>query len=71
MVVILVTSTGNFINRNARPGVLICQLIEAAGCDHVITMDLHDPQFQGYFTIPVDNLLSAPVLNVIVDYQVH
>ena len=31
----------------ARPGTLIANTLMAAGCDHVITMDLHDPQFQG------------------------
>lgn len=37
-------------------------MLEAAGCDHVITMDLHDPQFQGFFDIPVDNLFSHPLI---------
>lgn len=31
-------------------------LFACVGCDHIITMDLHDPQFQGFFNIPVDNL---------------
>lgn len=32
------------------------------GADHIITMDLHDPQFQGFFDCPVDNLLSMPLM---------
>jgi ribose-phosphate pyrophosphokinase len=36
--------------------------IEAAGADRVITMDLHAPQVQGFFRIPVDDLYAAPVL---------
>ena len=36
--------------------------IEAAGADRVITMDLHAPQVQGFFTIPVDDLYALPVL---------
>jgi ribose-phosphate pyrophosphokinase len=36
--------------------------IEAAGCDRVVTMDLHAPQIQGFFRIPVDNLYALPVL---------
>jgi ribose-phosphate pyrophosphokinase len=36
--------------------------IEAAGCDRVITLDLHAPQIQGFFRIPVDNLYALPVL---------
>jgi len=34
----------------------------AAGADRALTMDLHAPQIQGFFTVPVDQLLAAPVL---------
>lgn len=36
--------------------------IEAAGADRVVTMDLHAPQIQGFFRIPVDNLYGHPSL---------
>ncbi|GMV99750.1 MAG: ribose-phosphate pyrophosphokinase [Candidatus Hydrogenedentota bacterium] len=36
--------------------------IEAAGADRVITLDLHAPQIQGFFKIPVDDLYALPVL---------
>src|SRR5690242_12566738 len=36
--------------------------IEAAGADRVLTMDLHSPQIQGFFKIPVDHLFAMPVL---------
>jgi ribose-phosphate pyrophosphokinase len=36
--------------------------IEAAGADRVVTMDLHAPQVQGFFRIPVDDLYALPVL---------
>ena len=36
--------------------------IEAAGADRVVTVDLHVPQIQGFFRIPVDDLYAAPVL---------
>ncbi len=36
--------------------------LEVAGADRVITMDLHSPQVQGFFNIPVDHLLSLPML---------
>lgn len=39
---------------------LIANLLETAGCDHVITMDLHASQIQGFFHIPVDNLYAEP-----------
>ncbi|EFE28659.1 ribose-phosphate diphosphokinase [Filifactor alocis ATCC 35896] len=44
---------------------LVADLIEAAGADRVLTMDLHANQIQGYFDIPVDHLLGGPIL---VDY---
>ena len=36
--------------------------IEAAGVDRVVTMDLHAPQVQGFFRVPVDDLYAMPVL---------
>jgi ribose-phosphate pyrophosphokinase len=39
--------------------------LEAAGADRVLTMDLHSPQIQGFFKIPVDHLYATPIL---VDY---
>jgi len=36
--------------------------IEAAGVDRVVTLDLHAPQVQGFFRVPVDDLYSQPVL---------
>src|SRR2546427_4131489 len=36
--------------------------IEAAGADRVVTMDLHAPQIQGFFHLPVDNLYALPIL---------
>jgi ribose-phosphate pyrophosphokinase len=36
--------------------------IEAAGADRVVTLDLHTPQIQGFFRIPVDALYALPVL---------
>ncbi|KAF9901694.1 ribose-phosphate pyrophosphokinase [Lobosporangium transversale] len=46
----------------ARSGTLIANLLVTAGADHIITMDLHDPQFQGFFDIPVDNLYGQPLM---------
>ena len=41
---------------------LVANLLEKAGADRVLTMDLHSTQLQGFFDIPVDNLLGMPVL---------
>lgn len=41
---------------------LVADLISAAGADRVLTMDLHAPQIQGFFNIPVDHLLGSPIL---------
>jgi ribose-phosphate pyrophosphokinase len=40
---------------------LVANMLTAAGADRVITMDLHAPQIQGYFDIPVDHLDSSAV----------
>lgn len=41
---------------------LVADLLEKAGANRILTMDLHSPQIQGFFSIPVDNLMAAPVL---------
>lgn len=41
---------------------LVANLIETAGAQRVITMDLHATQIQGFFDIPVDHLLGVPIL---------
>ena len=53
-------------DRKDRPRVaigskLVANMLTAAGADRVITMDLHAPQIQGYFDIPVDHLESSAV----------
>ncbi|MCL2391646.1 MAG: ribose-phosphate pyrophosphokinase [Oscillospiraceae bacterium] len=40
---------------------LVANLITSAGADRVLTMDLHAAQIQGFFDIPVDNLLGSPL----------
>jgi ribose-phosphate pyrophosphokinase len=44
---------------------LVANLLEAAGTNRVLTMDLHKAQIQGFFDIPVDHLFAAPVF---IDY---
>ena len=39
-------------------GRMVADVIEAIGVDHVITMDLHAPQIEGFFHIPVDSLTA-------------
>ena len=46
----------------AQAGTLVADLLTCAGADHIITMDLHDPQYQGFFDIPVDNLYGKSLL---------
>ncbi len=41
---------------------LVANLIERAGADRVLTIDLHAGQIQGFFDIPTDNLYAAPVM---------
>jgi len=41
---------------------LVADLIQTAGADRVLAMDLHAGQIQGFFNIPVDNVFATPVL---------
>ncbi|EOR02798.1 Ribose-phosphate pyrophosphokinase 2 [Wallemia ichthyophaga EXF-994] len=41
---------------------LVANMLTTAGCDHVITLDLHASQIQGFFDIPVDNLYTEPIM---------
>lgn len=41
---------------------LVANLITSAGANRVVTMDLHAGQIQGFFDIPVDNLMAAPAM---------
>ena len=41
---------------------LVANMIDKAGANRVLTMDLHAGQIQGFFDIPTDNLFAAPVL---------
>ncbi|NOR14660.1 MAG: ribose-phosphate diphosphokinase, partial [Candidatus Aminicenantes bacterium] len=40
---------------------LVADLLESSGADRVLTMDLHSPQIQGFFSVPVDNLMAQGV----------
>jgi ribose-phosphate pyrophosphokinase len=40
---------------------LVANLLETAGADRIITMDLHSDQIQGFFNIPVDTLTALPI----------
>jgi len=44
---------------------LVAELLQTAGCDRILTMDLHAAQIQGFFDIPVDHLFAAAVM---IDY---
>jgi ribose-phosphate pyrophosphokinase len=41
---------------------LVANLLETAGASRVITLDLHAPQIQGFFDIPIDHLMGVPIL---------
>ena len=54
-------------DRKARPrepitAKLVANMLQGAGADRVLTLDLHAPQIQGFFDIPVDHLMGAPLL---------
>ena len=41
---------------------VVANLLQTAGVSHILTMDLHADQIQGFFDIPVDNIYASPVL---------
>lgn len=54
-------------DRKARPrdpitARLVADLLESAGADRILTMDLHALQIQGFFSVPVDHLIGIPIL---------
>ncbi|PMB84805.1 ribose-phosphate pyrophosphokinase [Dolosicoccus paucivorans] len=54
-------------DRKARPrepitAKLVANMLQGAGADRVLALDLHAPQIQGFFDIPVDHLMGAPLL---------
>lgn len=48
---------------------LVADLLQAAGIERILTLDLHAPAIQGFFNVPVDHLLAAPVLLDWIDQQ--
>lgn len=41
---------------------LVADLLQTAGANRILTMDLHSPQIQGFFRIPIDQLIAAPLI---------
>lgn len=50
---------------------LVANMLQVAGCDHVITLDLHASQIQGFFEVPVDNLWTEPIMLKYIKSEVH
>lgn len=42
---------------------LVANLMETAGADRIVTLDLHAPQIQGFFDVPIDHLQAVPILS--------
>ncbi|MRG88174.1 ribose-phosphate diphosphokinase [Salinibacillus xinjiangensis] len=42
---------------------LVANLLETAGATRVVTLDLHAPQIQGFFDVPIDHLMGVPILS--------
>ena len=50
---------------------VVANMLVAAGADRILTMDLHAAQIQGFFDIPVDHLMGAPILTPYFQPLVH
>ncbi|CAK4032138.1 Ribose-phosphate pyrophosphokinase 1 [Lecanosticta acicola] len=58
-------------HRGAITARMLANLMKVAGVDHVITIDLHASQMQGFFKCPVDNLFAEPLLGRWIKMNVH
>lgn len=52
---------------------LMADMLERAGCQHIVVLDLHAPQIQGFFNIPMDNLIAGPTVEAYLrnHYRLH
>jgi len=60
--------------RGTIPAKLVANMLLVAGVDHIMTMDLHASQLQGFFQVPVDSLFAEPTIAMYIqthikDYQ--
>jgi ribose-phosphate pyrophosphokinase len=58
-------------HRGAITARMVANLLHIAGVNHVITIDLHASQMQGFFKCPVDNLIAEPLLARWIRHNVH
>ncbi|KAK4228229.1 ribose-phosphate pyrophosphokinase [Podospora fimiseda] len=54
----------------AQSGRLIADLLTCAGADRILTCDLHESTYQGFFDVPVDNLFARGLLKRYIEYEV-
>ncbi|XP_044014307.1 ribose-phosphate pyrophosphokinase 1 isoform X2 [Aphidius gifuensis] len=60
--VVIKSNEWKFRSRAPISAKLVANMLSVAGADHIITMDLHASQIQGFFDIPVDNLFAEPAV---------
>ena len=59
-------------SRQPISAILVADLLQVAGADRVICMDIHAAQIQGFFDIPVDNFMGLPILaNYLIDKKLE
>lgn len=58
-------------HRGAITARMLANLMNIAGVNHVITVDLHASQMQGFFKCPVDNLLAEPLISKWIRHNIH
>ncbi|ESA42531.1 ribose-phosphate pyrophosphokinase II [Neurospora crassa OR74A] len=55
----------------AQAGSLIADLLTCAGADRIVTCDLHESTYQGFFDIPVDHLIARPLLKRYIQHHIE
>ena len=58
----MLVKTGKLELVNQSTSKLVANMLEVAGVDRLLTIDLHAAQIQGFFDIPVDHLMGAPLI---------
>ena len=58
-------------NRRPITAKLVANLLEAAGVDAIITMDVHSDQIAGFFSIPIDLLFASQLIEQVCNYHIH
>ncbi|KAK1756923.1 phosphoribosyltransferase-like protein [Echria macrotheca] len=71
MLIMAVQAQTGYKQWMAQAGSLVADLLTCAGADRILTCDLHESTYQGFFDIPVDNLYGRPLLKQYIQHRIE